>query len=458
MNVPPYKFMVTLPKEFSDTISVFAPLFSKKVFEHAKVLLMGAIVCVKARTVCSALRSVGLQDLKQFHKFHRVLSLSKWSSHKASRVLLDMLLNRFIGKDQTVVFGIDETVERRWGQKIKARGIHRDAVRSSHSHFVKCSGLKWICVMLLVPIHWANRVWALPFLTVLMPSIKYHHSQGKKHKKLTDWARQIIMQLKRWLPDRSIVVVADASYACYKLLDGLPDKVDMITRLRLDARLFDFPPPRPKGKRGPNRIIGQRQPTLKQRLTHRKTKWLELIIPHWYGQKQKTLLVCSGTAIWYKASFAAVPLRWILIKDPEQKRRPMALLCTDLNIDAKKIISYFIRRWTVEVTFEETRKHLGIQTQRQWSDKAILRTTPVLMALFSIITIWADELHRHNCLSLKTYAWYQKSHPTFSDAIASVKIRIWRNQKFLTSLKKGHVHNLKSNWLTHLINMACHAA
>jgi len=449
---------MTLPKEFSEQISEFAPLFSKKVFEHAKVLILGAILSLKNRTVCSALRSVGLQNLKQFHKYHRVLSLSKWSAHKASKILLKMLLDRFMDKEEPIILGIDETIERRWGHKIKARGIHRDAVRSSHSHLVKCSGLKWVCLMLLVPIHWANRVWALPFLTVLMPSKRYHQTLGKKHKKLTDWTRQMILQVKRWLPDRTIIIVADASYACYKLLDSLPQKVEMITRLRLDARLFDFPPPRPKGKRGPNQIIGDRQLILKERLIHQKTKWITLVLPHWYGHQQKELLICTGKAIWYKPSFAAVPIRWILIKDPNGKLRPMSLLCTDMDLAPNQIIDYFIRRWTVEVTFEETRTHLGIETQRQWSDKAILRTTPVLMALFSVITLWADSLYKQNNLPLKTYAWYQKSHPTFSDAIASVKIHIWRNQKFLTSIKKEDVYNLNSKWLKHLIDMACHAA
>ena len=450
--------MITIPEEFSKQISEFAPLFSKKVFEHAKVLLTGAILSPGRRTVCSALRSVGLQNDKQFHKYHRVLSLSKWSIHKASQVLLNLLLNRFVEQDETLVFGIDETVERRWGQKIKARGIHRDAVRSSRSHFVKCSGLRWICLMLLVPIHWANRVWALPFLTVLMPSKRYHQAKGKSHKKLTDWARQMILQLKRWLPGRSILIVADASYACYKLLDGLPDQVNMITRLRMDARLFDFPPPRPKGKRGPNRIIGKRQLTFKQRLVDPNTKWTKLLISNWYGQQEKELLICSGTAIWYKASFAAVPLQWLLIKDPEEKLRPVALLCTDLQLGPKQVINFFIRRWTVEVTFEETRAHLGVETQRQWSDKAIQRTTPVLMALFSIITLWADQLFKQNEVSPKTCAWYQKPHPTFSDAVASVKIRIWRNQKFLTSLLREDVHNFKTAWLKHLVDMACQAA
>jgi hypothetical protein len=166
-------------------------------------------------------------------------------------------------------------------------------------------------------------------------------------------------------------------------------------------------PPRPKGKRGPNQIIGNRQLTLKQRLVDPNTKWTRLVIPQWYGQQQKVLLVCTAKAIWYKASFAAIPLQWVLIKDPENKLRPMALLCTDMDLSIDQIINFFIRRWTVEVTFEETRAHLGVETQRQWSDKAIQRTTPALMALFSIITLWADYLYKQNGLSLKTYAWYQ---------------------------------------------------
>jgi hypothetical protein len=116
--------------------------------------------------------------------------------------------------------------------------------------------------MLLTPVHWAARVWALPFLTVLAPSKRYYQTKGRPHKKLTDWARQMIIQSSRWLTGRQIIVVADSSYACYALLDAVRHRVCMITPLRLDARLFEWPPPQPAGKRGPKPKIGQRQPTL----------------------------------------------------------------------------------------------------------------------------------------------------------------------------------------------------
>lgn len=155
-----FKFMMTIPEEFSKQISAFAPMFTKKVFKHVKTLLMGSLLVVGRRTVCSALRVMGLAHEKQFHKYHRVLSKAKWSAYQGSRILLDLLISSLVPDSDPLVFGLDETLERRWGSKIKARGIYRDGVRSSHSYFVKCSGLRWMCMMLLTPISWAKRIWA----------------------------------------------------------------------------------------------------------------------------------------------------------------------------------------------------------------------------------------------------------------------------------------------------------
>lgn len=245
--------MITIPKEFSKQISAFAPLFSKKVFEHALVLVTGCLLVVGRRTVCSALRAVGLSQEKRFDKYHAVLSIAKWSCYKAAQILLLMLVDHFSTPSQALVFGIDETIERRRGAKIKAKGIYRDPVRSSKSHFVKCSGLRWISLMLLTPISWADRVWALPFLTVLAPSERYNEQRGKRHKKVTDWARQMILQLSRWLPNRLIIIVADSTYAAIDLLASVRNHACVITRLRLDAALYDFVPPRPAGKVGRKR-------------------------------------------------------------------------------------------------------------------------------------------------------------------------------------------------------------
>jgi hypothetical protein len=162
----------------------FAPLFSERVFRHARVLLIGAILAPGARTVSSALRAMGLDQEKRFHRYHRVLSRASWSSREASRVLLGVLLEAFVGKGP-LILGIDETLERRYGKKIAARGVYRDPVRSTHETFVKSSGLRWVCVMLLVEVPWASRVWALPFLSALAPSERYAAKRGRRHKKIT---------------------------------------------------------------------------------------------------------------------------------------------------------------------------------------------------------------------------------------------------------------------------------
>jgi hypothetical protein len=158
-----------------------------------------------------------LSQTRRFQNYHRVLNRAAWSSREASGLLLVLLVHTF-APFGPLVLGLDDTLERRRGGRIKAKGIYRDPVRSIHSHFVKASGLRWLCLMLLVPIPWAGRVWALPFLMVLAPSERYHQERGQSHKKLTDWARQMLLQVRRWFPKRALVGVGDSSYATLELL------------------------------------------------------------------------------------------------------------------------------------------------------------------------------------------------------------------------------------------------
>ncbi len=424
-------------------ISRFSGLFlSKKVFEHAVELLVGVLISVGRRTVCGALRALGRSGEKRFHKYHRVLSHARWSARRGGQIVLNLLIERF-GGAEPLIFGLDETLERRWGRRIKARGIYRDAVRSSHSHFVKCSGLRWMSLMFLAPISWAGRVWALPFLTVLAPSERYCREAQKRHKKLTDWARQMALQLRRWLPKRQIIVVADSSYAALELLNAVRQYLCFIVRFRLDAALYD--PPAEGKNRGRPRLKGKRQPTLAQRLNDPATEWQLLSVPTWYGLNNKPMLIASSTALWYHVGKPPVPIRWVLIKDPEGKTQTTALLATDLQLDALQILSAFIRRWTLEVTFQEVRTHLGVESQRQWSDQAIARSTPVLLALFSIVTLWSDALQQRQPILQTQAAWYNKQKPTFSDAIAAVRIDLWNEPFFLTSDSKTDIKIIPSD-------------
>jgi len=449
--------MFKLPPEFSAIISVFSPLFSNKIFERAGQLLLGAILTQGKRTICGILRSLGLKDISNWDKYHRVLSRATWSPIKCSKNLLQLLLKRFIQTD-TLVFVMDETIERRRGPKIKAKGIYHDAVRSSKSFFVKCTGLRWICVMLITPINWANRHWALPFLTVLAPSSRYHEEAGKQHKTISDWARQICYLLHRWLPDFQLIMLGDGSYAVMELLAATPMNLSWIVRFRLDARLHDFPPPYIKGQMGRPPIKGKRQMSLHQKLTDKQTNWTEVIFSKWYAEENKKVLIATGTSIWYRAGKPIVPIRWVLIRDPENKFESRAIACTNLELTPFQIITFYLKRWQVEVTFQEVRAQLGVETQRQWSDKSIARTTPVLMALFSIVTLWADQLVQMQKLTVFQTAWYRKPYPTFSDAVASIRYRIWQFQLNSHSTKKAECELSFKQFNDHLAFMAARAA
>jgi hypothetical protein len=449
--------MSSFPDEFLTIIIAYSGLFSKPVFAHARLLLAGAILAPGKRTVTSVRRVVGLSQETRFHKYHRVLSLARWCALQGGRILLSQLLSCFLAEGPVVV-GIDETLERRWGGKIKKRGIYRDSVRSSHSNFVKCSGLRWICLMLLLPIGWAARVWALPFLTVLAPSERYAKEAGKRHKKVTDWARQMLLQLKRWLPYRQVIAVGDSSYAVIELLAALSGQVTFITRLRLDAALYAPAPAREPGKPGRGRKKGERLPTLQKVLKSTAARWQQVRLTNWYGHGQKVMEIATATALWYHSGKPVVPLRWVLLRDPEGKLDPVALLSTDLALSAEAVVVYFARRWSVEVTLEETRAHLGMETQRQWSEKAIERSTPVLLGLFSIVTLLADRLQQQGRLPVEATAWYRKEKPTFSDAIAAVRRLLWKKIDFSTSDKQAEMVKIPQPLLQHFQHMLANAA
>ncbi len=427
--------MDTLPMEIVRVLHPFAGAFSARVWEWAQVLLVGAILAPGQRTVTTALRVLGLSGEVYFQNYHRVLNRARWSSRALSRTLLLLLVRAFVPAGAPIVVGLDDTIERRRGAKIAAKGIYRDPVRSSKGHFVKASGLRWVSMQLLARIPWAGRVWGLPFLTVLAPSERYAQTRGQRHKTLPEWGRQLIRQLRRWLPDRVLVVVADSTYAALDLLAaaaGLRQPVTVVTRLRLDAARYDPAPARAPGTRGRPRLKGARQPTLAQRLGDPTTAWESVTLP-WYGGQTATVELATGTAIWYHAGLPPVALRWVLLRDPQGEFEPQALLATDPMASATDIVCWFVCRWPLEVTFHEVRAHLGVETQRQWSDLAIVRTTPALLGLFSLVTLCAQELLHGQPLPVRRAAWYTKPLPTFIDALALVRRHLWPVTIYCTS-------------------------
>jgi hypothetical protein len=311
--------------------------------------------------------------------------------------------------------------------------------------------------MLLVRTPWAGRIMALPFLTLLAPSERFYASLPRAPKTLLDWARQAVLQTRRWLPDRSIVVVADSAFAAVEFLAAVRAHVCVVTRLRLDANLFDPPPKKRKG-RGRPPIKGKSQKKLSAVLKERSVVWQRCRIGLWYGQTNRRVEIATGTALWYRAGIPPVPIRWVLVRDPTGELAPQAFLATDPDARPRDILAWFVSRWQVEVTFAEVRAHLGVETQRQWSDKAILRTTPALLAMFSVVTLWANDLAASQTLKPRTAAWYPKMALTFSDAIAAVRREIWRHQiSFMSRPRRDHIEIPRQIW-DRMENALAHAA
>jgi hypothetical protein len=284
--------------------------------------------------------------------------------------------------------------------------------------------VRWLSLALLVPVPWSRRLWACPFLTVPVLAPATSARLGKPHRTTIDRAQTLIRLVRRWQPGRDLVLVGDGGFAATPLghtCRALPGTT-LVTRLRLDAALYDPPSPPPPGKRGPKPKKGPRQPSLKDRLADPATAWQPATVV-WYGGQARDLELATGTALWHRAGTAPLPIRWVLLRDPAGKVPPAALCCTDPAAEAIRVVEWFVLRWNLEVTFEEVRAHLGFETQRQWTTRALGRTTPCLLGLFSLVVLLARALHPER-LPIRQAAWYAKEEATFADALAAVRAHL----------------------------------
>jgi DDE superfamily endonuclease len=451
--------MLNLPPIVIDLIEPFAPCFyGVTTWMKAQILLVGTILTPGKRVVTEALRVMGLNQSAKFAQYHQVLNRAAWSPLELAQVLLKLLVKTFVHAEDAVVLGIDPTIEWRWGHKIAARSIYRDPVRSSESHFVKASGLRWISLMLLTPMPWAQRIWALPVMTVLSPSERYYQARGRHPRTLLERSAQMLKLLRRWLPERALVVVGDSAYAALDFLNTMQQlNLTFVTRLRLDAALYEPAPPY-SGKGRP-RKKGTRLPTLMQVLQDANTVWTTVSLA-WYDGQVRDMQLTSAGAVWFHVGKSPLPIRWVLVRDPQGNYDPVGLLSTDCDCPPLSIVTWFVQRWQLEVTFEEARRHLGMETQRQWSDKAIARTTPLLLGLFSWVTLVAHALYTvHPSAAPRQAVWYPKTLLTFSDALALVRLHLWAAYPtFRTSQDKLDMLKIPKPFFDTLVSTLCYAA
>jgi hypothetical protein len=448
--------MQTLPPSILAYLLPFRAIFlTRKTFLKASLLFIGALMCQGARTICSVLKILGLKGETAFAKYHHVLNRSKWEILKGSKILLQQ-----IDQDQKdpLKIVIDGHLERRKGPKITAKGNYRDAVQSSKDYTVISSGLKWLSVMALKKFSWCKRTLALPFLTVLMPHHESNKKNKKKHKTLQKWTCQIVMQIRRWFPSRKIVLTADNEFATADIaLCCSKHKVAFVSRLKLSARLFKFPF---RNHMGRPRNKGMRLPKIEEILNDPNRDW-EIKEVVWYGGFYKKIQYLTDTCLWHvmTRSSSPIPIRYVLVKDPEDKFKPILLMSTDLEQDASEIIETYVIRWNVEVTFSEAREHLGIETQRQWSDKAIARTTPILFALYSLVVLIGNGLVRAGMVEIEQTAWYSKDEIKFSDLLRAVRKHLLEKMYFCKDeFSEQTEQKSKEDFIRRVVDLFLHAA
>lgn len=448
--------MFTLPTEIMQVLIHFSPVFSERIWDWVQVLVCGAIFAPRQRTVASALRVMGLGQEPGFQNYHRVLNRARWQSLRVSRILLGLILTAFVASKASIILAADETLERRRGKKIVAKGHFRDPVRSSEKRNVTSEGLRWISLVVLVKVPWSSRLWALPFLTVLAPHEKTNAEMGKRHKTSIDWIKQMVLVVRRWQPNREILLLTDGGLISIRLgLRCNAHKITFISRLHLNIRLFDFPIIDPAKK---PKAVGKRQPNLADRLADPKTKWHRKTVS-WYGGKMRRIQYTTGIALWQTPSDSRnpLPIRWVLVRDPEGKFKASAFCSTNLTLSVQEILKHYVSRWNIEVTFQEVRAHLGFETQRQWNMLAIARTTPIILGLYSLVVLLTFHLSQRKPIPVRRTAWYAKTEVTFSDTLAFVRLHLWEHVKLPNSPQNTRLVSFPVSVLDDLLQTLAYA-
>jgi hypothetical protein len=311
-----------------------------------------------------------------------------------------------------------------------------------------------LAVVVRVP--WTRQRWALPFLSTVATTPDVSAKLGIRHKTLGVRARQVVRLLPRWLPGVPIKLMGDMAYSILDLgVHCANEQITLSAPFRLDSVIHQPAPVRTSHTVGRPRVVGPRLPSLEHVLSDPATVWERLLLD-WYGEGERLLELCTGTAWWYRCGSTPLPMRWVLTRDPARKRPPKALFCTDQAQPADEIVRDVMKRWSVEATFEEGRAHLGIETHCHWSDLAIERTTPLLLGLYSLVALFGQALAPTGRLPFKQTAWYQKQTATFSDVLARVRLHLWGNFLFPTSPSNPDVVLLPRSTLAQLAHAVCY--
>jgi hypothetical protein len=411
-----------LPKKARAFFDPLAPAFTRPTYRRFALLAVAAILTLGGHTICNLLRCVSVLAPGDPSTYHRVFSRSPWNCWDLARRFAQVVLKRFAPQGVIELAG-DDTVAEHPGPHVYGKGCHRDPVRSTHSFTAFRWGHKWVVLALLVRLPFATRRWALPLLMGLYQPEEENRRQGRRHKTPPQLLRQLLLVLLRWFPERRFVCTADGNYATHELAELASQycrRLTFISRFYPDANLVARAPsysgkgrPRVKGKNlpAPAEVVAS---TLKR----------QRLDVAWYGGGRRRVEVVTGTACWYKGGRPLVPVRWVFVHDLSGTHRDEYFLTTEPTMSPEMVIETYTGRWNIETTFQEARSYLGWETTRGWSRNTVLRVSPCLFGLYTVVAyLYAELPVRYQ--RVRVVDWPGKHDVTFSDAITAVRRWLW---------------------------------
>lgn len=408
-------------------LEAFRQAFKGGVYERLVVLAKGAILSPKRRTVSECLRIMGLAGATNYSSYYYAVNGASWSCISLSRILL-MLVLRIIKPVGVLQFTLDDSLVRRYGKHVSMKGRYHDAVRSRGRYKVSTTGIRWLSLQMLCSLAWSKRMWSLPLLTIPCLTEKACTKEKLRYRSMEAQSCLILRLLKRWLPQEEIMLLADGGFVSAKFFKQAETlKICLVSRSRSDLCFFDPAAPRAKGKRGPKPKKGKRQMNLKDRLAQNLLGFQKKQL-NWYQHSSIDVSIASGTALWYRDGVDPIDVRWFVISCPQDSFKPAFFIAAHHhNFSAQQLAQAYQLRWNCEVTFQELRQHLGLETQRHWSHTAMTRITPLIFGLYTLSVLINLDLK----LTLPRFnaAWYQAHlHPdhSFHDLLAALRTQLWK--------------------------------
>jgi SRSO17 transposase len=382
-------------------------------FDNWLSILVGWLFSPR-RTITGILIAAGVAGKRHHSAYHRFFASARWSLDRLGLAIADLVL-LLLPRDEVVFGALDDTLARKCGRKIFGAGMHHDPLQSSRGKAIVARGHSWVVFAILVQLPFTGTWFALPVLFRLYRNKKT--APANAYRTRPQLAVDMLHVLAARFPERRFHVLGDSAYGGASVARHLPAGFDLTTRMHFDAEVYAMRPKRRKKGPGRPRKRGDRLPSPRQLLADRRGRIRALDL---YGRRDKIRFV-TQTCLWYRV-LPDRPIKFVAVQPLSGGRKPQAFYTTDVSAKAEEILSRYARRWSIEMTFREAKQRLGFEQPQGWSERAVLRTAPMAMLIYSLVVIWfARRPRKASCATPKRPWFRQRQRVSFADMLATLK-------------------------------------